>query len=63
LECELAPVVIHERADFRAASVAARSANELDPASKASAEIDALFSWLSHQLALSPTRKKHEART
>ncbi len=53
LECELAPFVIHDRADYRNASVAARSAQELDPKSKASEEIAVLYSWLSQHLKLS----------
>jgi len=58
LDCELAPVVLHDRADFRNASVAARSAQEMDPASKAADEIETLYSWASQQLGLSTKRRK-----
>lgn len=50
LECELAPFVIHERADYRNASVAARSAQEIDPKGRAAAEIAELFNWVILQL-------------
>ncbi len=55
LDCDLCPVTIHDRADFRAASVHARSAQEIEPKGKAAQEIAALYSWLSSQLALSTT--------
>lgn len=51
LECELAPFVLHDRADYRHASVAARSAQEIDPSGKAAAEITAAFAWLRDTLA------------
>jgi chromosome partitioning protein len=46
LNCELAPFVFHERADFRTASVAAQSAQELDPKGKAAGEVAELYNWL-----------------
>ena len=58
LECELCPAALHDRADFRAASVAARSAQELDPEGKAAGEIETLYSWVSQQLGLSTKRRK-----
>jgi chromosome partitioning protein len=61
-DCEIAPVVIHDRADYRAASVSARSAQELDPKGKAAAEIGALSQWMMQQLALSTTPRKKERR-
>jgi chromosome partitioning protein len=61
LDCELAPAVLHDRADFRNASVSARSAQEIDPSGKAAAEIETLYLWLSDQLGLSPTPRKKEA--
>jgi chromosome partitioning protein len=57
LACELAPVVLHERADFRAASVAAQSAQELDPKGKAAAEVAELYNWLISKLD-NPTAAK-----
>ena len=50
LECELAPLVLHDRADFRTASVAARSAQELEPKGKAAAEIVELYNWILSEL-------------
>jgi chromosome partitioning protein len=50
LECEVAPTIIHERADYRAASVAAQTAQEFSPKSKAAAEVSELFSWLTKSL-------------
>ena len=61
-DCELCPAVLHDRADFRSASVAARSAQEIDPRSKAAAEVQILFSWLSDQIGLPAARKKKEAK-
>lgn len=61
LDCELAPAVLHERADFRTAAVAAKSAQELDPSGKAAAEIAALYAWLAGRLGLSPAPKKEAA--
>lgn len=62
LACGLAPVVLHDRADFRAASVAARSAQELEPKGKAAEETAALYSWLSEQLELSTATEKGAKR-
>ena len=62
LDCELAPVLLHDRADFRAASVAARSAQEIEPEGKAAAEIAELFAWVASQLDLSTIRSKKGAR-
>jgi chromosome partitioning protein len=62
LACDLAPVVLHERAAYKAASIAARTAQETDPTSPAAAEIAALFSWVSAQLGLTTTRQKKAAR-
>jgi chromosome partitioning protein len=62
LECEVCPVTIHDRADFRAASVEARSAQELEPKGKAAQEIEALYAWISQQLDLSTTRQRKGKR-
>jgi chromosome partitioning protein len=62
LDCDLAPVILHDRAAYKAASIAARTAQETDPKSLAAAEIAALFSWLSIQLGLTTTRQKKAAR-
>jgi chromosome partitioning protein len=58
LECDLAPTALHDRVDFRTASVAARSAQEIEPEGKAAAEVAALYSWISQQLGLSTKRRK-----
>jgi chromosome partitioning protein len=58
LECDLAPTALHDRVDFRTASVAARSAQEIEPEGKAAAEVAALYSWVSQQLGLSTKRRK-----
>ena len=42
-ECEIAPCVLHDRADFRSASMAAQSAQELSPTGKAAQEVSALY--------------------
>ncbi len=59
LECEIAPFVLHDRADYRHASVAARSAQELDAKGKAAEEVAAAFAWLRRTLKL--TTKPPEA--
>jgi chromosome partitioning protein len=57
LECDLCPITIHERADYRSASVAARSAQELEPKGKAAQEIAALYAWLFKQISVPATKK------
>jgi chromosome partitioning protein len=57
LECDIAPVVLHDRAGFRQASVAAKSAQELEPKGRAAEEAAAVFEWLSRQLNLQTTRR------
>lgn len=59
-ECEVAPVVIHERADYRAASILGRTAQEVEPESRAAAECIQLYEWTSRQLALSTTTQRHK---
>ena len=61
LDCELAPVVLHERASFRHASVAAKSAQELEPNGKAAEEMAALYAWIAGQLDLTTARQKKGA--
>jgi chromosome partitioning protein len=61
MDCDLAPVVLHERADFRAASVAARSAQEIDPTGKAASEIEELYRWTMQQLESKPTPQRKGA--
>jgi chromosome partitioning protein len=58
LECEIAPVILHERAAYKTASIAARTAQETDPSSAAAGEIAALFSWLAVQIELPVKRQK-----
>lgn len=61
LECELVPMVLHERADFRAASMAAQSAQELDPTGKAAGEIEEVYKWVIQQLHNPATQQPKEA--
>jgi len=57
-ECDIAPVVVHDRAAYVTASITAQTAQETDPASDAAAEIEALFLWLCGQLELSTTQQR-----
>lgn len=54
-DCDIAPVVFHDRAAYVTASITGKTAQETDPASDAAAEIEALFLWLAGQLKLSTT--------
>ena len=58
---DIAPMVLHERAAYRAASITTRTAQESEPGSAAAMEIDVLFSWLSGQLKLSTTRRPNKS--
>jgi chromosome partitioning protein len=57
-ECDIAPVVIHDRAAYVTASITAKTAQETDPASAAAAEAEALFLWIARQLKLSTTPQR-----
>jgi len=57
-ECDIAPVVVHDRAAYVTASITAQTAQETDPASDAAAEIGGIFSWLCEQLELSTTTQR-----
>jgi chromosome partitioning protein len=65
LECSVAPFVFHDRADYRHASVAARSAQELDPDGKAAEEAANLFSFVRSRIELAihplPAKQKKVA--
>lgn len=54
-DCDVAPVVFHDRAAYVTTSITAKTAQETDPASDAAAEIEALFVWIARQLGLSTT--------
>lgn len=54
-ECDIAPVIIHDRAAYRAASITAKTAQETEPKSAAAAEISQLYLWIAGQLQLSTT--------
>lgn len=58
LACDIAPVVLHERAAYRTASIATQTAQEIEPTSPAAAEIAALYAWIAGQLELTTTRAK-----
>ena len=62
-ECDIAPVVVHDRAAYVAASITAQTAQEIDPSSDAAAEIEAVFSWLTGQLELSTTQQRDSVTT
>ena len=57
-ECDVAPVVIHERTPYETASITARTPQETEPDSPAAAEIEALFLWLAGQLGLSTIKQR-----
>jgi len=61
LQCAVAPVVFHERAIYRTASITTKTAQETDPESPAAAEIRALYLWLAQQLDLSTTQQQEKA--
>ena len=60
---DIAPMVMHDRAPYRAASITARTAQESDPDSAAAAETAALFQWIARQLELSTTRQRYTKTT
>jgi chromosome partitioning protein len=53
----IAPMVMHERSAYRAASITTRTAQETEPDSAAALEVGALFSWIAGQLELSTTQQ------
>ncbi|WP_254066656.1 AAA family ATPase [Acidisoma sp. S159] len=57
-ECDIAPVVFHDRAPYVTASITGFTAQETEPDSAAAAEIGELFTWISRQLGLSTTRQR-----
>ena len=57
-ECDVAPVVFHDRPLYITASITTKTAQETDPASDAAAEIEALFLWIAGQVKLSTTRQR-----
>jgi chromosome partitioning protein len=54
---DIAPMVMHERAIYRAASITTKTAQETEPDSAAALEVGALFLWIAGQLELSTTRQ------
>jgi len=58
--CDIAPVVVHDRAAYRVASITAQTAQESEPGSAAAAEIEALYLWLAGQLGLSTTGQRNK---
>lgn len=46
----VAPVTIHHRVDFASSMVDGRTVMEIDPTSKSSAEIEALWSYIQDRL-------------
>ena len=56
-DCDIVPIIIHDRAIYRAASISARTAQETEPDSTAANEISQLYLWIVGQLGLSTTRQ------
>jgi chromosome partitioning protein len=54
--CGLAPVSLHERVIYRHASISHQTAQETDPGSEASSEIQQLYNWVRQQPKLSTTQ-------
>ena len=50
----VAPVTLHDRAAYVAASISAKTAEETDPGSAAAKETHELFLWVCQQVGLSP---------
>jgi chromosome partitioning protein len=61
-DCDVAPVVIHQRAAYETASITALTVQEAEPDGAAAAEIGALFLWFAGQVGLSTTRRAHTTR-
>ena len=62
-DCDVAPVLIHERTPYETASIIARTPQETEPGSAAAAEIEALFLWLAGLLGLSTTAQRNNMAT
>jgi len=62
-DCQIAPVVFHERAVYRDASISTRTAQEVEPRSDAAGEIETLFLWICKQLDLPTTRRRDRKKT
>jgi chromosome partitioning protein len=60
-ECDLAPVALHRRAAYRQASIVSKTAQEAEPGGPAAEEIRQLYSWVAHQITLSPTKQHTKA--
>jgi chromosome partitioning protein len=54
-ECDVAPVILHNRTPYETTSITAHSPQETEPGGAAAAEIKAIFVWLAGQLELSTT--------
>jgi len=57
---DIAPMVLHDRAAYRAASITTRTPQETEPGSTAAEEIATLFTWILGQLKLSTTPRPHK---
>ena len=58
---DIAPMVVHDRSIYRAASITTKTAQETEPESAAALEIEALFSWIAAQLGLSTTQQPEKS--
>jgi chromosome partitioning protein len=59
-ELEVSPITLHEYQVHRDGSFHGKTAQELEPAGKASREINALWNWLSAELHLSTSAPVHK---
>lgn len=60
---DIAPMVMHERAVYRAASITTKTAQESEPDSTGAEEVEAIFNWIAGQLELSTTRQINKKTT
>ena len=60
---DIAPMVMHDRAVYRAASITTKTAQESEPGSAAALEIEGLFSWIAGQLELSTKPQQYKPST
>lgn len=57
---DFAPIVIHDRAIYRIASITGKAAQETDPKSAGALEITQLYMWLARQLGLSTKQQSNK---
>ncbi len=60
---DIAPMVMHDRVAYRAASITTKTAQESEPGSATALEIEALFIWIAGQLGLPTIPQRHKPLT